>query len=71
MSGNELVDAEATYEWHTDSALLVRDADGHECWIPFSTMCRESIDPCLDGLSKGTHIQFQAQEWILNKVGLL
>lgn len=72
MSGDEYVEVEAAWRWHTDRALLVADADGREHWIPFTLINRASIDPPLDEtVSYDTHITFAMYEWKAKQIGLI
>ena len=68
MSGNELAEVEVDYLRHTAAAVLVRDANDREIWLPFSTV---EYDGDMGDLTSGDAITLQVQEWIAKKNDLI
>lgn len=68
MSGNDFVKITADFLTDTPGAVLIEDADGHEYWLPKSTI---RFDGEFDSLRRGQSIQLEVQEWIATKHGLI
>lgn len=64
MSGRDWCEVDVFFVRETDSAILVRDADDVEHWLPMSQV--HSVDG-----APGSHVTLELPEWLATDRGLI